>query len=249
MIERCKEAQVKKLLCPGIDLPTSEAAVKLSFEYPEIYCAVGIHPNEADSWSDECISQIKHLLDGDKVVAVGEIGLDYFHEKTSPIIQQAILKQQLFIASEIGLPVIIHLRDRNADYPAFHDGIRILEDWVNFLTISNNPVARNPGVIHSYGGIGTFAQRAIDVNFVIGVTGPITYNKSTILQSVVETTPIEKILIETDSPFLSPEPMRGKRNEPANVSFISEKISQIKKLPENTVSRITTDNAQRLFNW
>ena len=249
IIDRCLDVNLTKLLNPGIDLSTSKAAVKLSREHQEFFAAVGVHPNDAATWDDKIANEISELLNDGKVVAVGEIGLDYYHEHSSIDFQQTVFEKQLSIATGKGLPVIIHLRDRDQDRPAFRDGLNILERWIDSLLKSNHPLANNPGVLHSFGGNCDLSQRAIDMNFYIGVTGPVTYKNAEIMQDVVASTPLEKLLIETDSPFLPPHPLRGQRNEPANVIYIVKKISEIKNIPVGTVTQVTTDNAQRLFNW
>ncbi len=157
--------------------------------------------------------------------------------------------EQLDLAAELGLPVVIHLRERGdaPDGPCVADLLKRLEDWVAGLRSGNDPLAERPGVLHSFSGSLKTAQQAIRLGFYIGVTGPVTYRKDR--QELIAALPLERLLIETDAPFLAPAPHRGKRNEPAFVALIADKIATLHHISLETAAEATTSNALRLFNW
>jgi TatD DNase family protein len=250
VIQRAREVGLSRILNPGIDLPSSYAAVKLAETFPEVYAAVGVHPTEALSWDSTTAGALKRLAGHDKTVAIGEIGLDYYWHKTPVDIQQQIFTEQLLLAAEKNLPVVIHVRDADSEQrPAMQDCLKILREWHLELKKSGNLLAEHPGVLHSFSGMTEDAVRAVGMNFYIGITGPITYPKSLVMQAVVAQGPVDRLLIETDAPFLTPVPYRGKRNEPAYVRYVAEKIAEINGYTYDTLSEITTQNAGRLFHW
>jgi TatD DNase family protein len=186
-----------------------------------------------------------------KIVAIGEIGLDYYWEAAPHDHQQRVLQAQLDLAAELGLPVVIHLREK-ADTdrgPCYEDAMTILEGWVAGLGAENEVLRKNPGVLHSFSGSLETAQRAIGLHFCIGITGPVTFKNAQRKQEMVAQLPLDQLLIETDAPYLSPQPYRGKRNEPAFVYEIADKIAQLQSRSQEEVATITTKNAGRLFSW
>jgi TatD DNase family protein len=243
VILRAREIGVNRFLNPGIDITTSLAAVDLADKFEEIYASVGVHPNSSLSWNDDSLDQLKQMGLSSKVVAIGEIGLDYYRDYAPKDLQNTVFEEQLSLASELGLPVVIHNRDAT-DYT-----LDILEVWHRKLVYDHNELANRPGVLHSFSGDTTDARRATKINFYLGITGPITYKSSTDLRQVVLETPINNLLLETDAPFLTPNPRRGERNEPANIKLIAQKISELLDRPFEEVATLTTDNAQRLFQW
>jgi TatD DNase family protein len=243
VLARARESGVGKILNPGINLNSSQVAVKLAEEYPEVYAAVGVHPNDGLSWDDTTEDQLQELANHPKVVAVGEIGLDFYRDWTPRDKQIEIFKKQLKLASNLKLPVIIHCRD------AMEEVLDILTDWHRGLEKSHSELAHRPGVLHSFSGDEGFAKQAGSLNFLIGITGPVTFRNAKELQDLVIRLPLHWLLIETDAPFLSPHPMRGKRNEPANVRLVAEKIADLHQQAYNNVTNITTANAAKLFNW
>jgi TatD DNase family protein len=241
---------VIRILNPGIDLPSSDAAVKLAEDYAEVFAAVGVHPNDALSWTESSITDLRNLAQQAKVAAIGEIGLDYYWKKTPIDLQKQILWEQLMVAAEMGLPVVIHVRDANQDESqAMVDCLQILETWHDRLIEEGNMLANNPGVLHSFSGSQEHARRAVSLSFCIGMTGPVTFPKSLVMQSVAMSVPLEFLLIETDAPFLTPQPHRGQRNEPAYVRYVAEKIAQLRDYTYEELIAIMSDNASRLFNW
>ena len=184
-----------------------------------------------------------------KIVAIGEIGLDYYWDAAPHDLQQRVLQAQLDLAAELGLPVVIHLREKG-DAPAgpcASDLLNMLEKWVAGLRSRGTALAERPGVLHSFSGSLATARRAIGLGFYIGVTGPVTYRKDR--QELIAGLPLERLLIETDSPFLAPAPHRGKRNEPAFVRLIADKIATLHHTTFETVAKVTTASALQLFRW
>lgn len=250
MLNRARQAGLVRILDPGIDLATSRAAVILAEEIQEIYAAIGVHPNEANSWNESSLEELTKLVDNPKVVAIGEIGLDYYHEDATPALQRSIFIKQLEFAREVNLPVIIHTRNQSVqDIRAIVDTLKILKEWKNSLVQNKSDLASYPGVLHSFSGDETIAEQALDLNLFIGVDGPVTFKNSPILQRVATIVPLEHLLLETDAPFLTPHPFRGRRNEPAHVRFVAEIIAQLRNLPVEVVADITTSNSERLFHW
>jgi TatD DNase family protein len=190
---------------------------------------------------------------GNKIVAIGEIGLDYYwiKEPDKRAQQRDVLKQQLKFAQEVNKPVIIHMREEGDAWfgQASIDLLEILTEWHQDLLAVGHPLAEKAGVLHSYNGNLETAQRAIGLNFHIGITGPVTYKNAEEKRRIVGQLPLERLLIETDSPFLAPVPQRGKRNEPAFVAYIADKIAEIHMTTREQVDEITTENAARLFGW
>jgi TatD DNase family protein len=224
-------------------LITSNAALNLANTIEEVYAAVGIHPNESQSWDESSKSRLTELATESKIVAIGEIGLDYYRDRAPIQIQQDVFNEQLSLASELNLPVIIHNRDASGDV------LQILANWFERLEKDNPQLAEHPGVLHSFSGDIDDARKATELNFFIGITGPVTYPKASDLHNTVMELSLDKILIETDAPFLTPQPKRGQRNEPSYVEMIVTRIAEIRHLSFEDIAKITTANAQRLFQW
>lgn len=238
VIGRAKEVGVERMINPAVDIDSAKHALDLARKYPEIYAAVGFHPHCANDLDIESKGRLISFANHDKVVAIGEIGLDYYYLKRSskyshyPTREEQIFcfEQMLDLALETGLPAIIHSREADADILA------ILKTYKNQLK----------GVIHCFSGDYDFAEKILDIGLAISVTGNITF-KNNDLVDAVRRIPIGSLMIETDSPYLTPEPMRGKRNEPAYVVRVAKKIAEIKNLPLATVENETTKNAIKFF--
>lgn len=243
VITRARESGLERILNPGINLRSSQSAVILSEKYPEVYAAVGVHPNDGLSWDGKTKDRLRELSKHQKVVAVGEIGLDFYRDRTPKELQIGIFIEQLELAAELMLPVIIHSRD------SIPEVLEILADWHEGLVKSNSILADRPGVLHSFSGSEKFAKQTRALNFFIGITGPVTFRNARELQDLVIRLPLQGLLIETDAPFLSPHPKRGKRNEPANVGLVAEKIADLHQEAYNKITNITTANAAKLFKW
>jgi len=253
VIARAQEAGLIRILVPGLEQRSSQEAVRLAESNPMVYAAVGFHPTDLEGFSEETFDEIRQLSNHPKILAVGEIGLDYYwvKEEEKRAFQREVLKRQLAFAESMNKPVVIHMREENDAWfgQASVDLMEILADWHSKLREQNHPLAEKPGVLHSYNGNLETAQKAIALNFYIGVTGPVTYKNAEEKRTIIKQLPITKLLIETDAPFLTPVPHRGKRNEPAFVTYIADKIAEIHITTREQVANITTENAGRLFGW
>jgi len=250
VIARAREAGVHRIVIPALDLDNSQIILGITDRVADSYAAVGVHPNSALTWTAESPEKLNGLTRHAKVVAIGEIGLDYYRDWAPQEIQREILRIQLKIASEKNLPVIIHVRDASTtERSASEDLITELENWHNHLVMIQSSLLGRAGVLHAFSGDLKMAELAIELGFYIGIGGPVTYRNSTALQQVVARLPLERIIIETDAPFLPPHPYRGKRNEPAYVRLVADKIADIHHLQVNAIAQITTSNSERLFNW
>lgn len=237
VVRRADEAGVTRIIIPGLDLLTSRQAAALAERYEGVYAAVGVHPNSVKEAyrGPETLAALQELARHPKVVAVGEIGLDYYRDRTPPGEQMVALWAQLQLAADIGKPVVFHNRDAAADT------IITLARWRD-----DHPNAPT-GVLHSFSGTWDDAQRALAMGFYLGFTGPITYEKADRMREVAANAPADRILIETDSPFLTPHPFRGKRNEPAYVCYVAEKLAEVRGESLESVAEQTTANAVALF--
>ena len=250
VIARALESGLIRMLVPGLHHKSSRDAVQLAESNASVYAAVGFHPTDLEEFSEKTFGEVKELAKHPKVVAIGEIGIDYYwvKEKDQRTFQRDVLKQQLQFAKEINKPVILHMREENDAWfgEASQDLLKILEDWQSGL---QSPLADKPGVLHSFNGNLETAQKALALNFYLGITGPVTYKNADEKREMIKQLPLDRILIETDSPFLSPVPERGKRNEPAFVHHIADKIAEIHSKSPAEIAEITTANAARLFAW
>jgi TatD DNase family protein len=231
---------VKNILVPGIDLESSRAAIKLADQHANIYAAVGIHPHDAQQWTPDSRQQLIELAAHPKVVAIGEIGLDYYRNFSPQDIQKTVLRSQLEIALAVKKPVIFHERE-SADALW-----QIIKD---FSTAFMETFNVEWGVFHSFSGSLSYALRAIEHRLMIGVSGPITYKNALEKQDNVTQLPLETMLLETDGPYLPPHPFRGKRNLPQYIPLIAEKIAALKNCEIEQVRNITTANANKIFSW
>ncbi len=233
MLERAAQAGVAQIIVPGGDLESSREACDLAIRHEMIYCAVGVHPHDATRVTDRCYDIFREMAAGNpKVVAIGEIGLDFFRDRSPRSDQERVFRRFLRLARELSLPVIVHDRDA-------HDQVmRILRE---------EQAGETGGVLHCFSGDLKMARECLEMGFYISVPGTVTFAANEQLREVVRSTKIEHLLIETDSPYLAPIPYRGKRNEPAHVRLVAEKMAEIKGLSLADVGRITSLNAKRLF--
>jgi TatD DNase family protein len=232
VLARAEQNGVLEMVTIGIDAPSSRQAVALAQGRPGIYATVGIHPHGAKLLSDESLDELHDLGRQPRVVAVGEIGLDYYRDRQPRDIQKRCLRQQLELAVELKLPAVIHVRD------AFPDFLGIIEDYARSLTGL---------VLHCYSGDWQVACRCLDLGGYLSIPGTVTYTKAHIQHEVVRKTPLDRLLVETDAPFLAPVPYRGKVNEPSYLLHTAEKIAELRGLPLAQVARQTTENARRVF--
>jgi TatD DNase family protein len=253
VVQRAFEAGVSRILIPALDYESSRSAVKLAESQPDLYAAVGFHPTDLDKFSEKAFEEIKQLASHPRVVAIGEIGIDYYWimEREARAFQLEALRRQLTFAAAVNKPVVIHMREEEDAWlgQASLDLLTILTEWCRELRAQNHPLVEKPGVLHSFNGNLETAQKALALHFYIGVTGPVTYKNAEKKRDIIRQLPMTQILIETDSPFLTPVPHRGKRNEPAFVSYIADKIAEIHNTTREQVAEITAKNAAHLFGW
>ncbi len=233
MMQRATEAGVGQMIVVGTDLETSKAACELAAKHDSIYCAVGIHPHDASRVTERCYDLIRDMAVGnDKVVAIGEIGLDFYRDRSPRETQETVFRRFIKLARELSLPVIIHDRDA-------HERVMAL--------VKEEQGADVGGVFHCFSGDLKMAEECVAMGFYISIPGTVTYPANEALRQVVKGVKIERMLVETDCPYLTPVPHRGKRNEPAFVRITAEKVAEIKGLSFEDVCRITTLNTQHLF--
>jgi len=238
VIARMAESGVRYAVNPGVDLPSSRAAVALALRQREcIYAAVGIHPHEAKTLDAVALKELEQLATSPRVVAVGEIGLDYYRDLSPRDVQRRAFVAQLELAAELDLPVIVHDRE------AHDDVLALLSDWHSTLDIRRSTL----GVLHSFSGDVAMAEQVVALGFFIGVSGPVTYRNADRLRDVVRAVPLDRLLIETDAPYLTPLPRRGQRNEPAYVSIVAQAVADVRGVTLEQVAAQTTANACVLF--
>jgi len=231
VIRRAKSAGIGYIINIGSSLLGSKKALELSQQYDFIYATIGLHPHEADKFDDKVAATIEKLAREDKVAAIGETGLDYYKNYSKTENQKVLFRYLVKLAKDLGLPLVIHNRQ------AQEDTLEILNEFV--------PVK---AVVHCFSGDENFLKRCLDFNFFVSFTCNITYKKAKDLRTFVKLTPLDRLMLETDAPFLPPEGLRGKRNEPAYVKSLAEEIANIKEVVLEEVAGITTDNARRFFN-
>ncbi|MEK4094447.1 TatD DNase family protein [Bacillus sp. RC55] len=232
VIARMKEAGVTYTVVVGFDEVTIKKAIELAEAYDFIYAAVGWHPVDAIDMKEEHLAWLEELAAHPKVVAIGEMGLDYHWDKSPKEIQKEVFRKQIALAKKVKLPIIIHNRD------ATQDIVDILEE---------ENAAEVGGIMHCFSGSAEVAQRCVDMNFLISLGGPVTFKNAKKPKEVAMEIPLEKLLIETDCPYLTPHPFRGKRNEPSYVKLVAEEIANLKGISYDEVAQVTTKNAKSLF--
>lgn len=231
IIRRAGKAGVRWIITVGVDLPSSEQAIALAQQFDGVFAAVGVHPTEAQNAPVGVAEALRKLVSNPKVVAIGETGYDFRRLPIRKSCQREVFLQHLEVASEKNLPVILHQRD------SFSETMRELKNL-------GKPLC---GVFHCFAGGVEEAQRVLDFDFFISFTGILTFKNADKLRAVARVLPLEKIMLETDSPYLAPHPLRGKRCEPAHTRWTAEKLAEVKGIPLEEVARVTTSNAQRLF--
>ena len=216
---------------PGCSLASSRAASRLSQEYDYIYAAVGSHPDAADEVDEAVLEEYRKLCKlNPKIKAIGEIGLDYHYEDIPREIQQRAFRVQLELARELDLPVIVHERE------AHEDGLKIIAEFPEVT-----------GVFHCYSGSAEMAKLLVERGWYIGFTGVLTFKNARKAVEVAQSIPLERIVLETDCPYMSPEPFRGKRNDPSRLCYMAEKLAQLRSLPLESIHEITVENGKRLY--
>lgn len=232
VIERAKSEKVEKIVVVGFDRPTITRAMELIEEYDFIYAAIGWHPVDAIDMTDEDMAWIKDLSQHEKVVAIGEMGLDYYWDKSPKDVQKEVFRRQIALAKEVNLPIVIHNRD------ATEDVVTILKE---------EGAAEVGGIMHCFTGSLETAKACMEMNFYISFGGPVTFKNAKKPKEVVKEIPSDRLLIETDCPYLTPVPFRGKRNEPSYVKYIAEQIAELREISFEELAELTTKNAKKVF--
>lgn len=228
VISSAREKGVKNIIIPGWDLNSSEKAVEIAGKYEGIFATIGVHPHDVKIYNESVEKDILKLLKREKVVAIGEIGLDFYRDLSPRDTQREVFKKQLKIATEENFPVVIHTRN------SLNEALDIVKDF------------ETRGVFHSFTKEARLAKRIIDMGFYVGIGGVVTFKNSR-LSSEIKYIPVENILIETDAPYIAPEPMRGRRNEPAFLVHTLRKIAKEKSMSVEEVAEITYNNTKKLF--
>ncbi len=241
VISRSIESGIGKIIIPGVDLESSQKAIDISQKYPSCFAAIGIHPNYATNASLNAVDEIASLVNENKVVAIGEIGLDLFRDFAPLPLQVELLNQQLKISKTFSLPVILHSRS------AISELATILSNWNRSLVEENNQIAENPGIMHAFEGTLEEAQLFRDFGFFIGIGGAITYSPSRVDPGIVATLPVTSFVFETDAPYLSPMPWRGKRNEPSLLISTIEFVANKMGIEFSELCKISTESAKMIF--
>ncbi len=234
VLVRAKNAGVGTLLTINTKLHEAPGLIKIAETYPQIWASVGVHPHEVESEGVPSVDQLRQLIQHPKVVALGETGLDYFYEHSPRDLQQQSFRNHIRLAKETSLPLVIHSR------MAEDDILRILDEE----QIQDLP---RPGVIHCFSGTREFAEETLKRGFYISISGIVTFKKAEDLREIVKDVPVNRLLVETDAPYLAPIPFRGKRNEPAYVAHTAQQVADIKDIPLADLAQITTQNFLDLF--
>ncbi len=232
VIQRAFDSGVSYILNAASNISSAVDCIGLSQEFDFIYAAVGVHPHNAEGMNEGAIATLADFASDKKVVAIGEIGLDYYYDNSPREVQKHWFSRQIDMARNIGLPVVVHNRDAH-------------EDTLKILVAENAKSVG--GVLHCYSGSVEMAKILLENNFYISVGGPLTFKNAVKVIEVVKYVPLDRLLIETDSPYLTPEPHRGKRNDSSYVRLVAEKLAEVRNIPFEEIARITTENAKRLF--
>lgn len=232
VMERARELGVSEMAVVGFDTPTIEKSLELSHTYENIYSIIGWHPTEAGSYTKEIETKLQQQLEDERVVALGEIGLDYYWMEDPKEVQDKVFRRQIAIAKEIKLPISIHTRD------AIEDTYKILKE---------EKIHNIGGIMHSFSGDVEWAKRFLDLGMHISFSGVVTFKKAFEVHEAASFVPLDKLLVETDAPYLAPIPYRGKRNEPGYTRYVVEKLAELRNLPFEEVAKITQENAHKLF--
>ena len=232
VLARMAEAGVNRCILASSDMPTGTKIVGLADQYPQVYGMVGFHPHEASQFREEDLEQMAQWLKHDKIVGVGEIGLDYYYDHSPRDVQRQVLERQLDFALEQNVPVAFHIRDAHGDT----------------LDMFSRRKGRLPeGVLHCFSGSLECARQYLDMGFYLSFAGPVTFKNAAKLQEVAKYCPIDRLLVETDSPYLAPVPLRGQRNEPANVRFVAQMVAELKGMDAEQLARHAFENTCRLY--
>lgn len=232
VINRAREAGVTKITNVGYDLNSSIESIKIAKKYDGVYAVIGVHPHDADSVDKESLIKLRMYAKEPEVVAIGEMGLDYYRNLSPQDVQQRVFREQIHLAKELKKPIVIHDRDAHGDV------LNILKE---------EKAGENGGILHCFSGSWEFARQCMNLGFHISLAGPVTFSNANKLVEVAKLVPLDRLLVETDCPYLSPHPFRGKRNEPARVRVVAEKIAELRGITLEEVAEATTQNAKNVY--
>jgi TatD DNase family protein len=233
VLERARAAGVRRMVTIGTDVETSRAAIAVADRDADIYAAVGVHPHEAGTAGEDALAEIERLArSSPKVVAIGETGLDFFRNLSPRDAQERVFRWHLDLSRRLGKPVLVHCRDAHAETLAILSDAAVGETW---------------GIMHCFSGDSGVARRVLDLGLCISIAGPVTYPNARSLPDVVRMTPADRLVIETDCPFLPPQPYRGKRNEPAYIAISAARVAELRGEAVERTAELTSANAARVF--
>ncbi|MCR6545262.1 TatD family hydrolase [Dehalobacterium formicoaceticum] len=232
VIERAGEAGVKRIATVGYDLPSSVQAIKLAKRFKGIYAVIGLHPHDATALDEDSLYQLEVYAREPEVVAIGEIGLDYYRDHSPRDVQQEAFRKQIRLAKKLGKPIVIHDRE------AHGDTMQIIKEEKGGI---------NGGIFHCFSGSWEMARQCITLGFHISMAGPVTFKNANKLLEVAKMVPLDRLLVETDCPYLTPHPYRGKRNEPARVRLVAERIAELRGISLEKLAEATTKNAMEVY--
>lgn len=232
VLAKCEENGVRKVIVPGVTLEDQRRVLDLVEQYDNLFASVGIHPSEAKSWNDTSYAELKAFASHPKVVAIGEIGLDYYWDKSFVEEQKHVFQEQVRLAKELGKPVIVHDREAHGDVLAI---------------LKETDAASVGGVMHCFSGSLEFALECTKLGLYIALGGPVTFKNAHKPKEVATGVPLEKLVLETDSPFLTPHPFRGQQNDPSKVRLVAEEIARLRNISLKELADATSSNASRLF--
>ncbi len=234
VLKNAENNNVKKIICASYNLKSSLDAVLISTKYEQVFATVGVHPENCDEYNDEIETKLAQLCKNKKVIAIGEIGLDYHYTKENKEKQKSVFIKQILLAYKLKLPVVIHTRD------AIGDTIEIVEKYKNYFV--------KGGTFHCFHESKEILERILKLGFFVSYGGAITFNNAQSLRAIVSVTPVDRILTETDCPYMSPAPLRGQENEPKNIPIIAQKISELKNIEINKLEKILEENTKKIYN-
>ncbi len=243
VLKRSLAAGVTTIINPGTDLASSHRAVTMAHTFGDhVFAAVGVHPHDASSFDQQTLAALRELAAHDEVVAIGEIGLDYYRDRSPRAQQRAAFEAQLTLAADLSLPIIVHQRQAAADVMA------TLKDWGASMPLNEGTTLAHPGcVLHAFSGEQALADEAVQMGFFVGVGGPLTYKNARWLLEIVTHLPLDRVLIETDAPYLPPQPHRGQRNEPAYLPLVAQRLAELLGVPLDALAHQLVNNTRRLF--
>jgi TatD DNase family protein len=232
VLTRAEAAGVVQMLVPGYDLASSRKAVELAEQFPSLWASVGVHPHDAKDLDEAGLDELRALAASPRVVAIGEIGLDFYYDNSPRPVQKDAFARQIALAHELHLPIIIHQRDAETEAMEI---------------FASENAGKLGGVWHCFSGSQNLVEFALEHDFFIGIAGPVTFKKAMALQELAAQLPAKNLLLETDAPYLTPTPYRGKRNEPAYVALVAKKIAEVRGVSLADIEAVTTANFARLF--